>query len=82
MPLQELATEARIAGRNAVLRKLKAGGLAKIFLSEEADVKFANEILRGAERASVPVEMVAQSLQLGRACALSRKTAVAALLKN
>lgn len=82
MPLQELATEARIVGRNVVLRKLGSGELTKIFLSEEADKKFADEILESASAASVPVEMVAQSLQLGRACAVSRRTAVAALLKN
>ena len=65
MPLNELASSRRIAGVNSVLRKLKADGVSKIFISKEADIPLKAEIL-----------------QLGRACAVTRKTAAAALLKK
>lgn len=82
MPLNELASPRRIVGTNVVLRKLKAGEVGKVFLSEEADSRFTAEILAEAEKQEVPVEWAEGSLQLGRACAVTRKTAAAALLKG
>lgn len=82
MPLNELASPRRIAGINSVLRKLKADEVIKIFLSREADERLTAELLAEAARRGVPVEWAEGSLQLGRACAVSRKTAAAALLKK
>lgn len=82
MPLNELASTRRIAGINSVLRKLKAGETEKIFLSKEADRYLLAEIISEAERRGVPVEWAETSLQLGRACAVTRKTSAAALLKK
>lgn len=82
MPLNELAIERRVAGINSVRAALKAENALKIFLSKEADPLLLMEIMREAERASVPVEWIEQSLQLGRACAVPRKTAAAAILKK
>ena len=82
MPLNELASSRRIAGVNSVLRKLKADGVSKIFISKEADISLKAEILTEAAKRGVPVEWAETSLQLGRACAVTRKTAAAALLKK
>ena len=82
MPLNELASTRRIAGVNSVLRKLKADEASKVFISEEADAHLIAEILTEAAKREVPVEWAETSLQLGRACALTRKTAAAALLKK
>ncbi|MCE5201296.1 MAG: ribosomal L7Ae/L30e/S12e/Gadd45 family protein [Synergistaceae bacterium] len=82
MPLYELATEERIAGINSVLRNLKAGCIRKVFLSKEADPALLKEITRAAEAGGVPIEWAEDSMQLGRACAIARKTAAAALLKK
>jgi len=82
MPLNELATAARTAGINAVLRKLKAGCAVKVFLSKEADESVLKKVIQAAEEQGVPIEWAEESLQLGRACAVSRKTAAAALLKK
>lgn len=82
MPLNELASTRRIAGVNSVLRKLKANEASKIFVSEEADANLIAEILTEAAKRGVPVEWAETSLQLGRACAVTRKTAAAALLKK
>lgn len=82
MPLDELATERRIAGRNGVLRGLKADYIEKVFLSREADKFLLDEIIRLADQKKVSVEWADTSVQLGRACAVDRKTAVAAILKK
>lgn len=82
MPLSELGTEGRIAGINSVLSSLKAGKTLKVFLSKEADESLLRNIVREAERAGVPIEWVESSQQLGRACAVPRKTAAAAILKK
>ena len=82
MPLNELASSRRIAGINSVIRKLKADEAIKVFVSAEADVQLIAEILTEASKRGVPVEWAETSLQLGRACAVTRKTAAAALLKK
>ncbi|NLX84713.1 MAG: 50S ribosomal protein L7ae [Synergistaceae bacterium] len=82
MPLNELASSRRVAGINSVLRKLKADEVSKVFLSKEADGHLLSEILEEAFKRGVLVEWTEQSLQLGRACAVTRKTAAAALLKK
>jgi len=61
---------------------LKASNVAKIFLSKEAEDIVLKEIISEAEKNSVPIEWADKSLQLGRACAITRKTAAAALLKK
>lgn len=82
MPLNELASESRITGCNSVLRMLKANKVAKLFLSEEAEITVLKEIIILAEKNGVPIEWAEKSLQLGRACAITRKTAAAALIKK
>lgn len=82
MPLNELAMGKRIAGINSVQAALRAGNALKIFLSKEAELSLLGDIVREAEQTGVPIEWAEGSLQLGRACAVSRKTAAAAILKK
>lgn len=82
MPLSELAEAERLVGINSVTRRLKAGLVLKVFLAEDADKRLLKEILELADAGGVPVEWAGDSKQLGRACAVTRKTAAAALLKK
>lgn len=82
MPLNELAMGRRAAGINSVQAALRAGNALKIFLSREAELSLLSGIVRDAERLCVPIEWAEGSLQLGRACAVPRKTAAAAILKK
>ena len=82
VPLNELASEERITGSNSLIRALKQDNVVKIFLSKEAESDFLQEIICQAEVRGVPIEWADDSLQLGRACAVSRKTAAAGLLKK
>lgn len=82
MPLNELSTDRRVAGINSVQAALRAGNVLKIFLSKEAKPSLLTGIMSEAESSGVPIEWVTESLQLGRACAVPRKTAAAAILKS
>ena len=57
MPLNELASSRRIAGVNSVLRKLKADGVSKIFISKEADIPLKAEILTAGKKVFISTVM-------------------------
>ena len=82
MPLNELASSSRCAGLNSVLRKIDRGEALKVFLADDADEKLASKVRAASKERNIPVETAEDSQQLGRACALTRKTAVAAILKK
>lgn len=82
MPLNELAQNARCAGINSVLRNVAKGEVLKIFLAADVETKLKDKIILTAEECNIPVEIAEDSQQLGRACAVPRKTAVAAILKK
>ncbi|MEG1798543.1 MAG: ribosomal L7Ae/L30e/S12e/Gadd45 family protein [Synergistaceae bacterium] len=82
MSLSELSSPKRAAGISAVLRSLKTCNAEKVFLSKEADIKLLAEIIKAADETNVPIEWAEESQQLGRACAIQRNTAAAALLKK
>ena len=82
MPLSELAAAGRVAGIHSVFAALKAGKALKVFLSKEADMSLLMGIMHEAERQKTPVEWAEESQQLGRACAVPRPAAAAAILKK
>ena len=82
MPLNELASSPRCAGLNSVLRKIGREEAMKVFLAKDADEKLAAKVRAASQERNIPVESAEDSQQLGRACALTRKTAVAAILKK
>lgn len=82
MSLSELATKNRLAGVSSVLRKLRKRQVIKVFIAEDADAEIKKNIMKEASEFNVSVEMAESMLQLGRACAIARKTAVAAILKE
>ena len=82
MPLNELASSPRCAGLNSVLRKIGREEAMKVFLAKDADEKLAAKVRAASQERNIPVESEEDSQQLGRACALTRKTAVAAILKK
>ncbi|MEG1641930.1 MAG: ribosomal L7Ae/L30e/S12e/Gadd45 family protein [Synergistaceae bacterium] len=82
MSLSELACENRLVGTNSVIKYLKVNKIDKIFLAKDTEEKHKIMIINMAEENHVFVEIVESMLQLGRACAVPRKTAVAAILKK
>lgn len=82
MPLNELSSSPRTAGFNSVMRSLKRGEVIKIFLADDADEKIEGEVRKISAETNTPVEVAEDSVKLGRACVVSHKTAVAAILKK
>lgn len=82
MPLNELSSSPRTAGFNSVMRSLKRGEVIKVFLADDADEKIAGEVRKISAETNTPVEVAEDSVKLGRACVVSHKTAVAAILKK
>ena len=82
MPLNELSSSPRTAGFNSVMRCLKRGEVIKIFLADDADEEIAGEVRKISAETNTPVEVAEDSVKLGRACVVSHKTAVAAILKK
>ncbi len=64
------------------MRSLKRGEVIKIFLADDADEKIAGEVRKISAETNTPVEVAEDSVKLGRACVVSHKTAVAAILKK
>lgn len=82
VPLNELFASPRTAGFNSVQRKAAKGEVCKIFLADDADEKLAGKVKGIAAEYGIPIEPAENSQKLGRACALTQKTAVAAVLKK
>ncbi len=82
MPVGELASGRRIVGLNQVRRALLREGVQKVFLADDADSQIISEILRLAEERGVPVERGYSKAHLGRACAISRSAATAAVQRE
>lgn len=80
MPLDELCVMPRVAGFRAVERALLRGRARKVFVASDADKAMREKIARLAESLGIVVESVPDMHMLGRACALCRKTSVAAIL--
>ncbi len=64
------------------MRSLRRGEVIKVFLADDADGKLAGEVRRVSTEMRTPVETAEDSVKLGRACVVSHKTAVAAILKK
>lgn len=64
------------------MRSLKRGEVIKIFLADDADEKIEGEVRKISAETNTPVEVAEDSVKLGRACVVSHKTAVAAILKK
>lgn len=64
------------------MRSLRRGEVLKVFLADDADEKLSVEVRKASEESGTPVELAEDSVKLGRACVVSHKTAVAAILKK
>ena len=79
---QELQNAAkRVVGTKQVLRALNDGKAAKVFLGKDADGFIYHRVQALCEQLKVPVTVVDSMKELGKLCAVSVKTAAAAVLK-
>lgn len=82
MAVQELAEEKRFIGIGQVRRELLKGNVGKLFVADDADESVVSDITSLAISRGIPVEKVGTMVELGRACAISRGAATAALQRK
>lgn len=73
--------ENRVVGSKQVLRAVRDGKAAKVFLAKDADEFLYRQVEAAADAARVPLVTVDTMTQLGKNCLANVKTAAAALLK-
>ena len=71
----------RVVGTKQVLRALKAGTLARVYVANDSDTFLFQRVARAAEEAGVPAVRVNTMKELGEACKVAVETAAAGSLK-
>lgn len=80
--METLKTSAnKVVGSKQVLRALKTGALARVYVANDADTFLFQRVARAAEEAGVPTVRVATMKELGEACRVAVPTAAAGLLR-
>ena len=74
-------SSAKIVGTKQVIRGLKNGTLAHVWLAVDADTFLYQQVYRAAEAARVPVTRVSGMKELGEACGVAVKTAAAGIAR-
>ena len=71
----------RVVGTKQVLRGIKAGTLAKVYVAVDADTFIFQQVVSAAEAAKVPVQRVPAMKELGRICSVETAAAAAGILR-
>ena len=71
----------RVVGTKQVLRALKDGRAAKVFLCKDADEFIYRQVQSACEEGKVPLQVLDTMQELGKLCLVGVKTAAAAVLK-
>jgi large subunit ribosomal protein L7A len=71
----------RVVGTKQVLRAVKNGQAARVFLCRDADDYIYRQVESACEERKVPVTLVDSMEALGKQCLIGVKTAAAAVLK-
>lgn len=71
----------RVVGLKQVLRAVKSGQAAKVYLCTDADEFIYRQVESACEEHQVPVVKLEGMEALGKACLIAVKTAAAAILK-
>lgn len=79
--LQELSDPSRITGLKQSVKAVKTGAARKAFVAKDADAHVIEPFIAQCELSGVPVEYCESCMELGRACGIEVKAAVAVLLR-
>ena len=71
----------RVVGTKQVLRTIKDGKAARVFLCKDADDFIYRQVEAACEASRVPLTVLESMDKLGKLCLVGVKTASAALLK-
>ena len=71
----------RVVGTKQVLRAIRDGRAAEVFLCKDADVFIYRQVQSLCEEKGVPLQLVDSMQELGKLCLVGVKTAAAAVLQ-
>jgi len=71
-----------VAGTKQTLSQIKKGSVAAVFIAQDADEQLIEKIKSECEKNNVEIRYAKSMKLLGKACAISRGAACAAILKN
>ncbi len=80
MSLSRLSENPRVVGLNAVKRAVLKGIVAELFLGCDAQGDLALQVRSLAEQRRLPVNQDFTMVEIGRACGIPRRAAVAAVV--
>lgn len=80
--LQELSDPHKTTGLKQSVKAVKAGQARKAFVAKDADAHVIEPFIAQCELCGVPVEYCETCEELGDACGIDVKAAVAVLLQN
>ena len=81
MEMLKAAGSRKVVGTKQVLRALKAGTVARVYVCSDADTFIYQQVVREAESAGVPCVRAASMKELGMICGVDVPTAAAGLLR-
>lgn len=81
MEMLKAAGSRKVVGTKQVIRALKAGTVARVYVCSNADTFIYQQVVRAAEDAGVPCVRVSDMKELGMICGVDVPTAAAGLLK-
>ena len=81
MEMLKAAGSRKVVGTKQVLRALKTGTAARVYICNDADTFIYQQVVREAEEAEVPCVKAASMKELGMICGVDVPTAAAGLLK-
>ena len=80
MEMLKAAGSRKVVGTKQVLRALKNGTVAKVYVCSDADTFIYQQVVRSAEEAGIPCVRAASMKELGMICGVDVPTAAAGLL--
>jgi len=80
--LKKINSKCLVVGMKQTLSQIKQGNVKAVFIARDVEESLANKIISQCENTEIQI-CYAQSMKLlGKACAISRGAACAAILKN
>ncbi|MEI6132747.1 MAG: ribosomal L7Ae/L30e/S12e/Gadd45 family protein [Bacillota bacterium] len=79
--MDELKQAKKVVGLNQTVKAIEEKLAKRVYLAEDADPKLCERIIRLCEENGVSVTMVTDMKQLGRACGIDVKAAMACVIE-
>ena len=80
--MSKINTKMLVVGINQTLSQIKNGNVSAVFIAQDADENIVKKIVSECENSDIEIRYATSMKLLGKACAISRPAACAAILKK